>query len=191
MSRIGKLPIKFPEGVEFIMKNNKVTIKGKKGELSYEIQPGITVEKKENSLEVTRSNDSREQKSLHGLTRALLQNMVIGVTEGYSKTLQVIGTGYTAEIAGLWLRLNLGYAHEILMEIPEGIEVTAEPVPRREQGRLGVQAVIKVSGIDKEDVGKFAAEIRRCREPENYKGKGIRYEGEYVRIKPGKAGATA
>lgn len=191
MSRIGKLPIKLPKDVDFKLTRNDVSIKGKKGELNYTIKPGITVKEEEDTLVVERSDDSREQKSLHGLTRALLQNMVIGVTEGYTKTLQVIGTGYTAETVGIWLKLNLGYAHEILMEIPEGLEVKAEAVPRREQGRLGVQAVIKVSGIDKEDVGKFAAEIRKCRMPENYKGKGIRYEGEYVRIKPGKAGATA
>jgi large subunit ribosomal protein L6 len=191
VSRIGKLPIKLPKDVAVKLKGSDVSIKGKKGELHYTINPGITVKQEEETLVVERSNDSREQKSLHGLTRALLQNMVTGVTEGYTKTLQVIGTGFTAETVGPWLRLNLGYAHDILMEVPEGLEVTATAVSRREQGRLGVQAVIKVTGIDKEDVGKFAAEIRRCRLPENYKGKGIRYEGEYVRIKPGKAGATA
>jgi large subunit ribosomal protein L6 len=114
--------------------------------------------------------------------------MVIGVTEGFQKTLQIIGTGYNAERVGPWLRLTLGYSHDILMEIPDNLTVEAVVIPRREQGKLGVQAVITVKGIHKEDVGKFSAEIRNCRPPENYKGKGIRYLNEWVLIKPGKSG---
>lgn len=189
MSRIGKTPIKLPEGVQVSLSGVTVTIKGKKGELSYDLQKGISIEQKDKLLLVHRSDDSREQKSLHGLTRALLNNMVNGVTEGYKKVLQIIGTGYSAERIGPWLKLVLGYSHDILMEVPENLQVAAKVIPRREQGRLGVQAEITVEGIHKEDVGKFAAEIRSCRPPENYKGKGVRYEGEWVRIKPGKSGA--
>jgi large subunit ribosomal protein L6 len=189
MSRIGNTPIKLPEGVELSIQGETVTVKGKKGELSYTLQEGISVELKENILNVVRKDDSRQQKSMHGLTRALINNMVQGVSEGYRKVLQVIGTGYSAERIGPWLRLILGYSHDILMEVPENLQVEAKVIPRREQGKLGVQAEISVEGIHKEDVGKFAAEIRRCRPPENYKGKGVRYEGEWVRIKPGKSGA--
>ena len=118
--------------------------------------------------------------------------MIIGLSEGYVKELQVIGTGYSAEVLGPWLKLSVGFSHDILIQIPENLKVEAESVPRREQGALGVQAKIKISGIHKEDVGKFAAEIRKCRPPLNYAtGKGIRYKGEYVRIKPGKTAATA
>ena len=189
MSRIGKTPIKLPDGVQVSLDGITVTVKGKKGELKYSLQPGISVEEKDGLIHVNRSDDSHEQRSLHGLTRALINNMVIGVTQGYKKVLQIIGTGYSAEKVGPWLKLVLGYSHDILMEIPENLEVNATVIPRREQGRLGVQAVITVEGIHKEDVGKFAAEIRNCRPPENYKGKGVRYENEWVRIKPGKSGA--
>ncbi|MCF7794049.1 MAG: 50S ribosomal protein L6 [Candidatus Cloacimonetes bacterium] len=192
MSRVGKTPVKLPEGVKSNLKGNTVVITGKKGELDYTLQPGIKVEEKDGELIVSREDDSRPQKALHGLTRALINNMVIGVTEGFEKELQIIGTGYSAERIGPWLKLSVGFAHDILMEVPENLDVEAKLIPRREQGALGVQAAIKVSGIDKEDVGKFAAEIKRCRPPLNYAtGKGIRYKGEYVRIKPGKAGATA
>lgn len=183
MSRIGKTPIQLPDGVKVEIKNNKVTVNGNLGTLDYTMMPGISAEVKDGSLRVERNNDSTEQKSYHGLTRSLINNMIIGVTEGYTRTLQVIGTGYSAETVGPWLKLNLGYSHDILVEIPAGIKVEAQTIPRREQGALGVQAVIKVSGIHKEDVGKFAAEIRACRKPApNFKGKGIRWEGEHVRV---------
>jgi large subunit ribosomal protein L6 len=192
MSRVGRTPIKLPEGVKYSIKDNNVTISGSKGELNYTLCSGITVAEENGVLLVTRRDDSRPQKALHGLTRALLNNMVIGVTEGFMKELQIIGTGYSAEILGPWLKLSVGFSHEILMQIPEHLKVEAEIIPRREQGPLSVQAVVRVSGINKEDVGKFAAEIKRCRPPLNYAtGKGIRYKGEYVRIKAGKAGATA
>jgi large subunit ribosomal protein L6 len=183
MSRIGKTPIQLPDGIKIDIKDSKVTVTGKLGTLDYTMMPGISAAVKDGLLKVARSDDSREQKAFHGLTRSLINNMIIGVTEGYTRTLQVIGTGYSAESVGPWLKLNLGYSHEILVEVPEGIKVDAQTIPRREQGALGVQAVIKVSGIHKEDVGKFAAEIRACRKPApNFKGKGIRWEGEYVRV---------
>lgn len=191
MSRIGKLPVNIPAGVNVTIEGEHITVKGNNGELDYSVQPGITVELIDNQLRVQRSDDSRNQKALHGLTRALLNNMVIGVTEGYLKELHVIGTGYNAEVVGPWLKLGLGFAHDILMQVPEGIKVEAEAVPRNRQFIKDIVSIIRVSGASKEDVGKFAAEIRRCRPPINYnKGKGIRYKGEFVKIKPGKSGAA-
>ncbi|MBT3756665.1 MAG: 50S ribosomal protein L6 [Candidatus Cloacimonetes bacterium] len=192
MSRIGKTPVPVPEGIKVEIKNTTITVSSKNGELTYTFQDGITIKQEENKLIVERRDDSKNQKSFHGLTRSLVNNMIIGLSEGYIKELQIIGTGYSAEVLGPWLKLNVGFSHDILMQIPENLKVEAELVPRREQGALGVQANIKISGIQKEDVGKFAAEIRKCRPPLNYAtGKGIRYKGEYVRIKPGKTAATA
>lgn len=192
MSRIGRTPVKLPVGVKYSIKDNVIIISGKKGELTYTLNEGISVEEKDGELIVSRQDDSRPQKAFHGLTRALLNNMVVGVTEGFEKNLQIIGTGYTAEIIGPWLKLSVGFSHDILLETPKNLEVEATAIPRREQGPLSVQAVVKIRGIHKEDVGKFAAEIKHCRPPLNYaSGKGIRYEGEYIRIKPGKAGATS
>lgn len=189
MSRIGKTPVKLPDGVKFDLKDDVITITGPKGSLDCKLQPGIEVKLEDNVLFFDRADDSRQQKAFHGLVRALVNNMVIGVTQGYEKVLHVIGTGYTAEVVGPWLKLNVGYSHEILMEIPDGINVDAKTIPRREQGPLGIQAVITVTGIDKEDVGKFSAEIRECRKPApNLKGKGIRWAGEHVKI-VAKAGA--
>ncbi|KQC07002.1 MAG: 50S ribosomal protein L6 [Candidatus Cloacimonas sp. SDB] len=183
MSRIGRTPIQLPDGIKVDIEERKVTVTGKLGTLDYTVKPGISVTLDDGKILVERSNDSREQKSFHGLARALINNLVKGVTEGYSRSLQVIGTGYSAEMAGPWLKMNLGYSHEILVEVPENLKVETQTIPRREQGALGVQAVIKVSGIHKEDVGKFAAEIRACRKPApNFKGKGIRWEGEHVRV---------
>lgn len=189
MSRIGRTPITIPQGVTVTINENIVKASGKLGELEYAFLDGIGVEQVENEVIVTRSDDSRDQKSFHGLTRSLINNMVIGVSEGFEKKVQIIGTGYSAEIVGPWLKLGLGYSHDILMEVPENLTVVAEMVPRREQGALGVLATVSVKGNHKEDVSKFAAEIRKCRKPENYKGKGIRYEGEYVLIKAGKTTA--
>ena len=192
MSRIGKTPVPVPEGIKVEIKNTTITVSSKNGELTYTFQDGITIKQEENKLIVERRDDSKNQKSFHGLTRSLVNNMIIGLSEGYIKELQIIGTGYSAEVLGPWLKLNVGFSHDILMQLPENLNVEAELVPRREQGALGVQANIKISGIQKEDVGKFAAEIRKCRPPLNYAtGKGIRYKGEYVRIKPGKTAATA
>ena len=193
MSRIGKNPITIPPNVsiETETKDNVLVlkVKGKLGELHYSLNEGINIEQEDNQLRVIRKDESREQKALHGLSRVLIFNMIEGVSNGYQKILEIIGTGYNAERVGPWLKLALGYSHDILIEVPEDLTVETEPVPRGKGGKTSVQSLVKVRGISKEDVGKFAAEIRRCRPPENYKGKGIRYQGEYVRIKAGKAGA--
>jgi large subunit ribosomal protein L6 len=189
MSRIGNTPIKLPVDVQVSLRDMTVLVKGTRGELDFTMPEGISLEQSDGLLRIHRRDDSREQKCFHGLTRALVNNMVIGVSDGYKKVLQVIGTGYSAERIGPWLKLILGYSHDILVEVPQSLTVEAAVIPRREQGKLGVQAVISVEGIHKEDVGKFAAEVRNCRPPENYKGKGIRYENEWVRIKPGKSGS--
>lgn len=189
MSRIGKSPVRLGEAQVQVSAEGLVAVKGKLGELSYQLQPGITVNIEENVLHVLRQDDSKSQRALHGLSRALIQNMVTGVNEGYLITLNVIGTGYSSERVGPWLRLSLGYSHDIMMEIPEGLTVEAEAVPRSKTTRSDLTSIIRVRGIDKQLVGHFAAEIRRCRPPENYKGKGIRYQDEYVPIKAGKAGS--
>ncbi|MBN2828953.1 MAG: 50S ribosomal protein L6 [Candidatus Cloacimonetes bacterium] len=188
MSRIGKSPIEIPAGVKVTFEGLKVVVEGKLGRLEYETIPPIKAEIVDNEIIVTRANDSREQKALHGLTRALINNMVVGVTQGYEKILWIIGTGYNGDVTGPWLKLALGYSHDILIEIPEGIKVTVDQI-----GRGGavkdLNSVIKIKGINKEDVGKFAAEIRNCRPPEVYKGKGVRYHDEHISIKAVKAGA--
>lgn len=188
MSRIGKAPIKFDANTKVNVKDNQISVKGKLGELSYNLMPGISVELEDGVLHVKRSDESKSQRAIHGLTRALLQNMVTGVTEGYQKTLNIIGTGYSAERVGPWLKLALGYSHDIVMQIPEGLTVEAEAVPRSKNTRSDLQSIIRIKGIDKQLVGHFAAEVRSCRPPENYKGKGVRYEDEHVTIKAGKAG---
>lgn len=189
MSRIGTKPIIIPENVTVKINDNTLTVSGKLGVLSYSLLPGITVVKEDSVLKVHRADDERKSKAFHGLTRALISNMVTGVSEGYSKVLEVNGTGYSAEQTGSWLKLVVGYSHEIFMEIPEHLEIETEAIPRARSGKLNTQAIITVKGISKEDVGKFAAEIRKCRPPENYKGKGIRYKDENVKIKAGKTGA--
>lgn len=178
MSRIGRLPIDIPEKVEVIVdQDNLVTVKGPKGELSEKVDSRITVEVKDGQVLVTRPNDNKTNRSLHGLYRALIQNMVVGVSTGFEKKLQIVGVGYRATKNGKNLELQLGYSHPVVMEDPDGITTT---VP--------VQTEIVVSGIDKQLVGNYAAKIRDWRKPEPYKGKGIRYVGEYVRRKEGKAG---
>lgn len=188
MSRIGKAPIKFPAGTNVEVKDGVVKVKGKLGELSYTLLPGMSLELHDGVINVKRADESRSQRAIHGLTRALLQNMVTGVTDGYQKTLHVIGTGYSAERVGPWLKLSLGYSHDIVMLVPEELTVEAEAVPRSKGTRADLQSIIRVKGIDKQLVGHFSAEIRSCRPPENYNGKGIRYEDEQVTIKAGKAG---
>ena len=178
MSRIGRMPIAIPAGVTVdIAENNQVTVKGPKGTLERVLPAEMTITKEGEEVKVTRPNDLKKMKSLHGLTRTLINNMIIGVTEGYEKRLEVNGVGYRAAKQGKKLTLSLGYSHPVEMEDPEGIEVTVEG-----------QNLIIVSGIDKEKVGQYAAEIREKRAPEPYKGKGIRYVGEYVRRKEGKTG---
>jgi large subunit ribosomal protein L6 len=189
MSRVGNLPIKLPAGVSVDIKNNKVTVKGNLGTLDHEILPGITVETEDNLIKVKRADDTKQVRAFHGLTRALIQNMVTGVSTGFEKILHVIGTGYSAEIVGPWLRLSVGYSHDIMLLVPKGLTVEAEAVPRSKGTKADLQNIIRIKGIDRHLVGQFSAETRSVRPPENYKGKGIRYHDERVVIKAGKAGA--
>ncbi len=178
MSRVGNAPVNLPAGVDVkVDENNVVTVKGPKGELTQAIDKDIVVEINDNVLEVKRPSDDKRHRSLHGLSRALIQNMVIGVTEGFEKKLEIVGVGYRAQKQGKTLVLSLGYSHPVEMEDPEGIETVVE----------GQNTVI-VKGIDKQFVGAHAANIRAKRSPEPYKGKGVRYADERVRIKEGKSG---
>ena len=177
MSRIGKQPVTVPAGVDVKIDGHIVTVKGPKGELTREFNPMMTISQEGEEIIVSRPDDSREARSLHGLTRTLIHNMVEGVSNGYQKKLQLVGVGYRAALKGKDLEMQLGFSHPVLVEAPENI--TFE-VPS--------QTEIIVSGPSKEQVGQVAANIRKWRKPEPYKGKGIRYEGEHVRRKAGKAG---
>jgi large subunit ribosomal protein L6 len=179
MSRIGKLPITVPSGVDVAVEDSVVTVKGPKGTLTHTVADPITVDRGEDgSVEVTRPNDERLSKSLHGLTRTLIANMVTGVTEGYEKKLEIVGVGYRVLSKGpTQLEFQLGYSHPIIFDAPEGITFAVEGPTK-----LGV------AGIDKQLVGEVAANIRKLRKPEPYKGKGVRYAGEQIRRKVGKAG---
>jgi large subunit ribosomal protein L6 len=178
MSRIGKLPIVVPSGVDVAIEENLVTVKGPKGTLSHNVATPITVEKSDGALEVKRPDDERNSRALHGLTRTLINNMVVGVTDGYEKRLEIVGVGYRVLSKGpTQLEFQLGYSHSITFNAPDGITFAVEGPTR-----LGVQ------GIDKQLVGETAAKIRKLRKPEPYKGKGVRYAGEQVRKKVGKAG---
>ena len=177
MSRIGKMPIAIPSGITVsVAENNKVTVKGPKGELSRVLPSQMTIKQEDGSITVERPNDEKENRALHGLTRTLINNMVVGVSEGYSKTLEINGVGYRAAKQGKTLTLNLGYSHPVVMEDPEGIETKVE------------DNKIIISGIDKEKVGQYAAVIRDKKRPEPYKGKGIKYSDEVIRRKVGKTG---
>ena len=177
MSRIGKKPVDVPSGVDVKIEGNRVTVKGSKGELHRSFNERIGFAVDEDIVTVTRPDDERESRALHGLSRALLNNMVVGVSDGFRKELEIQGVGYRATLKGNDIELLVGFSHPVVVEAPEGI--TFE-VPE--------QTKIIVSGIDKEQVGQVAADIRKVRPPEPYKGKGIRYVGEYVRRKAGKAG---
>ncbi|RKW69111.1 MULTISPECIES: 50S ribosomal protein L6 [unclassified Veillonella] len=178
MSRVGRMPIEIPAGVTVTQNEHTLTVKGAKGELTRTFHPDINIAVEENVITVTRPSDGKEHRSLHGLTRALVANMVTGVHEGFTKTLEINGVGYRAAKQGNKLALTLGFSHPVEMEAPAGITIDV-PAPNK----------IVVSGADKEVVGAVAADIRKWRKPEPYKGKGIRYEGEVVRRKAGKAGA--
>ncbi|MDN5293876.1 MAG: large subunit ribosomal protein [Eubacteriales bacterium] len=180
MSRIGRMPIAIPQGVEVKVEGNVITVKGPKGELTRELHHDMTVKVEDGVIKVERPSDSKFHKSLHGLTRTLVNNMIIGVTQGYEKALELEGVGYRAAKSGNKLVLTVGYSHPVEMEPLPGIEIEV-PQPNK----------IIVRGIDKEKVGSFAANIRAVREPEPYKGKGIKYENEFIRRKVGKAGGKA
>ena len=175
MSRIGNKPVVLPNDATLELVENVITVKGPKGQLSFEIPQAITVEIKDNQVTFTRPSDVKEHRSLHGTTRAIVNNMVVGVTQGYEKVLEIEGTGYRAQLQGKKLVVNAGYSHPVELVIPEGLTVTV-PNPTE----------IHVVGCDKELVGQFAAEVRIIRKPEPYKGKGIHYRGEYIRRKEGK-----
>ena len=178
MSRIGKLPVAVPSGVDVAIDGAHVTVKGPKGTLSHTVAAPITVEKGDGVLDVKRPDDERQSRALHGLTRTLVNNMVVGVTEGYEKRLEIVGVGYRVLSKGpTQLEFQLGYSHPITFNAPEGITFTVDGPTK-----LGVQ------GIDKQLVGEVAANIRKLRKPEPYKGKGVRYAGEHIRRKVGKAG---
>lgn len=177
MSRIGRLPITVPSGLEVSLDGRDIRVKGSKGELSRTLAEGITVEIEDGTITVHRPNDEREARSLHGLTRSLINNMIIGVTDGFTKKLEIVGTGYRVQAKGNDLEFALGYSHPVPVAAPEGITFTVEGANK-----------LAVSGIDKQQVGEVAANIRKLRKPDPYKGKGVRYEGEQIRRKAGKAG---
>ncbi len=177
MSRIGRAPITVPAGVEVKIDGNTVSVKGPKGTLTQSFNPNMNISLEGAEIHVTRPDDEKENRALHGLTRTLIHNMVVGVTEGYSKELQIEGTGYRAAKEGKKLVMNLGFSHQVFFEDTDEITIDV-PAPNR----------VIISGIDKQKVGQFAAEVREKRPPEPYKGKGIRYAGEYVRRLAGKAG---
>jgi len=180
VSRVGRKPIPVVSGVKVQTSGQQVTISGPKGELAALVHPAIGVAVKDNVINVTRSSDGKQERSLHGLWRALLANMVKGVTEGYVRKLELVGVGYRAEMKGKSLQLMLGFSHSILFQPPNGIKIETP-----------AQTNITVSGIDRQLVGQVAAKIRSFRPPEPYKGKGVKYEGEYIRRKAGKAAAAS
>jgi large subunit ribosomal protein L6 len=177
MSRIGRIPVKVPSGVKVTFANDEMTVEGPKGKLKQKYHNVITFENKGAEIVVSRSSEEKQVKAFHGLYRNLLNNMVIGVSTGFNKSLIVNGVGYRAEVQGKLISMSLGYSNDIFVAIPEGLSVTAD-----QNGK------ITISGIDKQRVGEFAAQIRKLRGPEPYKGKGIRYEDEYIRRKVGKSG---
>src|SRR5918997_1112528 len=177
MSRIGRLPIPVPSGVDVAIDGQTVTVKGPKGTLSHTVAAPITVNQEDGALRVQRPDDERNSRALHGLSRTLIANMITGVTEGYSKTLEIVGVGYRVQARGSNLEFALGFSHPVPVTAPEGITFTVESPPR-----------LRVNGIDKQRVGEVAANIRKLRKPDPYKGKGVRYQGEVVKRKVGKTG---
>ena len=175
MSRVGNKPIPVPSGVTVTAASDAITVKGPKGQLQRPIVNGVSVDVGDDSLQINRENDAAQSRANHGLMRALINNMVVGVSEGFEKKLEIIGVGYKADIRGNKIVLNLGYSHPIEFPFPDGISIAVDQNTK-----------VSVTGIDKEKVGQAAAEIRGFRPPDSYKGKGVRYEGEYVRLKAGK-----
>jgi large subunit ribosomal protein L6 len=177
MSRVGKLPITIPSGVDVDVQGTHIKVKGPKGALERDLTPVLSVVREDDQLRVERPNEEKRSRELHGLTRTLINNMVLGVTEGYTRNLEILGVGYRAQLVGKKLQLNLGYSHPIEIDPPAGIAFVVETPTK-----------VTVSGIDKQMVGQMAAQVRATRKPEPYKGKGVRYAGEVVRRKAGKAG---
>ena len=177
MSRIGRLPVEIPGGVDVTLNGREVSVKGPKGSLALELSPPIEIAREDSTLKVTRPNDDGHVRALHGLSRTLVANMVTGVTQGYSKTLEIVGVGYRVQARGSNLEFALGFSHPVTVTPPDGITFRVETPTR-----------LVVEGIDKQLVGEVAANIRKLRKPDPYKGKGIRYQGEQVRRKVGKAG---
>ena len=181
MSRIGRLPIEVPSGVDINIDGAYVKVKGPKGELEFTFNPEMLIKKEDGMIVVERPSDQPMHRALHGTTRSVLDNMIVGVSKGFERILEIEGVGYRAEVDGKNLIINAGFSHPMIVEPPEGISFDVDMKVHQ----------IKVSGYDKQVVGQVAANIRKLRPPEPYKGKGIRYQGEYVRRKPGKAGKTA
>jgi large subunit ribosomal protein L6 len=179
MSRIGRLPVDLPKGVETKLDGSRLTVKGAKGTLDLDVHPDMAVVLEDGQIRVERPSDQKDHRALHGLTRSLIANMVTGVTDGFTKTLEIVGVGYRAEAKGKALTLNVGFSHPINYQPAEGVELSTPN-----------QTTVVVSGIDKQKVGQAAAEIRGFRPPEPYKGKGIRYQGEHVRRKAGKTAGS-
>jgi large subunit ribosomal protein L6 len=177
MSRIGRLPVQVPKGVDVTIKGRAVTVKGPKGQLSMELAEPIEIAQNDGVLTVTRPNDEGKVRALHGLSRTLVANMVTGVTDGYSKTLEIVGVGYRVQARGNGVEFSLGYSHPVPVTPPDGVTLRVETPTR-----------LVVEGIDKQQVGEVAANIRKLRKPDPYKGKGVRYAGEQIRRKVGKAG---
>jgi large subunit ribosomal protein L6 len=177
MSRIGKIPVKLPAGVKVNFQSELITVEGPRGKLTQKYHPVISFDQKEGEIVVSRANEEKQSKAYHGLYRNLLNNMVTGVSSGFTKVLVITGVGYRAEVQGKILVMSLGYSSDIYVGIPEGLAVTADP-----GGKL------TITGIDKQKVGEFAAQVRKLRKPEPYKGKGIRYDDEQIRRKVGKSG---
>ena len=180
MSRIGRMPVAVPAGVKVKIKGSEVTVEGSKGTLIREFHPDISIKEESGNLIVSRPSDNRQHRALHGLSRSLLANMVDGVTKGFEKNLELSGVGYRAQKTGNKLTLQIGYSHPVEFDPPQGIDIVVDGNTK-----------IRIAGIDKELVGETAAEIRRIRIPDAYKGKGVKYAGEKLRLKPGKAGKTA
>jgi len=177
MSRIGKIPVKVPGGVKVTFQNEEMLVEGPKGKLKQKFHPVITFEDKGGEIVVGRQNEEKQSKAFHGLYRNLLNNMIVGVTTGFNRTLVVNGVGYKAEVQGKLLAMSLGYSNDIFVAIPDGLSVAADPSGK-----------ITITGVEKQRVGEFAAQIRKLRGPEPYKGKGIRYEDEIIKRKVGKSG---